>query len=104
RVARGRVATGRTGFAAALAAIVTGGVPAGITVGVTGGVPAGITVGVTAGVTGGNGPTPARVPGGLRTAVAHAPLSALRQPRRPAHATSPKSLPHAAPAPTPPPR
>jgi hypothetical protein len=76
--------------------------PAGLTVVVTNRVPAGITgwvaggsrVGVEAGVTSGNGPTPARAPGGLRTAVAHAPLTTPQS----AAVTVPKSLHHEAPA------
>ena len=54
-------------------------VPATVTAAVAIGAPAGVvggsTVRVEVGVTGGDGPTPARVHGGLRTAVAHAPLA-----------------------------
>jgi hypothetical protein len=50
-------------------------VPAALTTVVATWVMGGSTVGANVGVTRGDGPTPARVPGGLRTAVAHAPLT-----------------------------
>jgi hypothetical protein len=50
---------------------------AALTAGIARGVPpkivGGSAIGLEAGLTSGNGPTRARVPGGLRTAVAHAP-------------------------------
>ena len=52
---------------AAVMAVVAIGAPAGVT--------GGSTVRVDVGVTGGHGSTPARVHGGLRTAVAHTPLT-----------------------------
>ena len=83
---------------AALTAVVAGGAPGGTIVGASGGMIVGVaggsTVGVEAGVTSGHRPTPARICGGLRTAVAHAPLTTLR----PATVTIPKSLHHEAPA------
>jgi len=72
-------------------------VPAAVTAAVAIGPPAGVTGGSTVrievGVTGGDGSTPARVHGGLRTAVAHTPLT----PPWPATVTIPKSLHHGAP-------
>jgi hypothetical protein len=73
----------------ALTTVVAIGVPPGV---------AGRSTIVEVGVTGDDGPTPARVPGGLRTAVAHAPLTTPPATRRPADVTFPKSLHHEAPA------
>jgi hypothetical protein len=67
---------------------------AGVMPGIKAGVAGGSRIGARAGLTSGNGPTPARVPGGLRTAVAHTPLTNPR----PAAVTVPKSLHHGAPA------
>ena len=86
----GTVPPARTRTPASLTAVVPGGILARIIVRVAGA----STVRVEAGVTSGNRPTPARVPGRLRTAVAHAPLTNLR----PAAVTVPKSLHHEAPA------
>ena len=64
-----------------------------VAIGARAGVTGGSTVRVDVGVTGGHGSTPARVHGGLRTAVAHTPLT----PPWPAAVTVPKSLHHGAP-------
>jgi hypothetical protein len=66
----GTVPPVRTRVPASLPTVVATGVPPGITAGVGGGIAV-----VEVGVTGDDGPTPARVPGGLQTAVAHAPLT-----------------------------
>jgi hypothetical protein len=65
--AYGTVPPVRTPVPAPLTAVVAIGAPAGVM--------GGSTVGAGVGVTSGNGPRPARVPGGLRTAVAHALLA-----------------------------
>jgi hypothetical protein len=72
----------------------TAGIAGGVSPGITARVAGGSRIGAGAGLTSGNGPTPARVPGGLRTAVAHAPLTTPR----PAAVTFSKSLHHGAPA------
>ena len=61
--------------AAGIAGGVSSGITAGVLPGITGGVVGGSRIGSRAGLTSGDGPTPARVPGGFRTAVAHAPLT-----------------------------
>jgi hypothetical protein len=88
----------RTPAPAARTAGIASRVSPGITAWVLPGIKAGAggvsRIGARAGLTSGNGPTPARVPGGLRTAVAHAPLTTPR----PAAVTVSKSLHHEAPA------
>jgi hypothetical protein len=78
------------GVAPGITAGVAPGTMAGVLPGITAGVEGGSRIGARAGLTSGNGPTQARVPGGLRTAVAHAPLTNPR----PAAVTVPKSLHH----------
>ena len=94
----GTVPPVRTPAPAARTAGIASRVSPGITAWVLPGIKAGAggvsRIGARAGLTSGNGPTPARVPGGLRTAVAHAPLTTPR----PAAVTVSKSLHHEAPA------
>ena len=83
-----------SGVAPGITAGVSPGTMARVLPGITAGIEGGSRIGARAGLTSGNGPTQARVPEGLRTAVAHAPLTNPR----PAAVTVPKSLHHGTPA------